>query len=83
MNQVRGFVAPGVSRKVSPWLIIPLAKKYHTGDEGIDNGLAHTTETWEAQFGTQVEHLDRLSQILGFNLWHRAGIPRSVEEARC
>lgn len=66
----------GTGKKVSDWLVIGLNARYHTGDLGIDGGLG--VETWERWYGTQVELIDRLSLLLGYNIWHRADIDRSI-----
>jgi hypothetical protein len=65
---------PGVGKKVSDWLVIPLNWRYHTGDYGIDNGLAFKgKEHWELAYGTQVSHLIAVSIELGYNVFARAG----------
>lgn len=70
-------VHKGMGQKTSDWLCIPLAARYHTGCDGIDAGVG--VATWEARFGTQVEHLDAICRRLGYNVWHRAGVAREVE----
>jgi len=68
---------PGVGKKVSDWLVIPLNWRYHTGDFGIDNGQGPYKDkaAWEAAFGTQVGHLVQVSLALGYDVFHRAGYP--------
>jgi hypothetical protein len=61
----------GVAFKTSDWLQIPLAPKYHVGDQGID---ALGIETWEARFGTQVSFLERVSFQLGYSVFKAAGL---------
>jgi hypothetical protein len=60
----------GVGMKTSDWLQLPLAPLYHTGDLGIERGV----ETWEGRFGTQVEHLERVSRELGYDVFALAGV---------
>jgi hypothetical protein len=61
----------GVAFKTSDWLQIPLLKRYHTGDLGVDRiGV----ETWEGHFGTQVGHLERVSWELGYSVFRLAGL---------
>jgi hypothetical protein len=66
---------PGKGAKVSDWLQIPIAARYHVGDFGIDNGqgIYKTKEQWEAAFGKQSDFLIRLSRQLGYNVFERAG----------
>lgn len=66
---------PGKGAKVSDWLQIPIAERYHTGQFGIDNGMGiyKTKEMWEAAFGKQSDFLIRLSRQLGYNVFARAG----------
>jgi hypothetical protein len=66
----------GKGQKVSDWLVIPLDMTFHTGEYGIDSGMG--VLTWEQRFGSQVEHLDNLSNILNVNLWRKAGIQRDI-----
>lgn len=66
----------GVSQKPSPWLVIPLDERYHTGAYGIDSGYG--VLSWERDFGTQVELLDALSVKLNINLWRKVGVSRDI-----
>lgn len=63
--------------KVSDWLVIPIHARYHVGDFGIDSGDLYwgVVDNWESAFGTQREFIDKLSVILGYNLWEKAGYP--------
>jgi hypothetical protein len=63
------------NQKTSDWLVLPLAFEYHVGDKGID---VIGVQTWEGRYGTQVDLLDRLSYLLGYNVWAKAGIDRGV-----
>jgi hypothetical protein len=67
--------SPGGGRKVSDWLQIPIAERYHTGQFGIDNGMGiyKSKEMWETAFGKQSDFLIRLSRELGYNVFERAG----------
>ena len=68
-------VLRGTSQKVSDWLVIPIAMKYHTGDQGVD---FIGVETWEKRFGTQVDFIDEVCLALNVNVWKKAGIDREV-----
>lgn len=57
--------------KTSDWLQIPLAKRYHTGELGID---VLGIETWEATFGSQVQLLEDVSRELGYDVFELAGV---------
>lgn len=48
-------------------LLLPLAAQYHTGAEGIDAGLGRTT--WEETFGAQADFIDRVSSLIGYDMW--------------
>lgn len=66
---------PGKGAKVSDWLQIPIAERYHTGQFGIDNGMGiyKTKEQWEMAFRTQVHHLVTVSRHVGYDVFARAG----------
>lgn len=66
----------GTSQKMSDWLVIPLSERYHTGEYGIDSGDVYwgCVDNWEEAFGTQREMLDRVSLIVGYNVYRCAGI---------
>jgi hypothetical protein len=48
-------------------LVIPLAARYHVGDEGIDYGIGPLT--WEFRWGEQAGYVDEVGEALGYNLW--------------
>jgi len=76
MRQVLGCAGnPGKGQKVSDWLVIPLAWRYHTGDFGVDTGQGayKTKEQWEVAFGSQVDFLVRVSRHCGYNVFAKAG----------
>lgn len=84
MLYVDGYQNPGVAQKANDWLVIPIIEAYHTGQYGIDNGMAkHNGEkglvAWERAYGNQVDFLDQVCFELGYNVWHKAGIDREVE----
>ena len=55
-------------QRPSDWLVIPVAPVYHTGRHGIHQiGVG----TWEKRYGTQVAHLRRVSEILGYDVIER------------
>jgi hypothetical protein len=60
----------GMGQKQNPFLQIPLHHLYHTGDLGIDYGYG--VESWEAAFGTQMEHLQWVSSQLAYNVFQEA-----------
>lgn len=55
--------------KHSDWLQIPLHYDYHQGKFGI-----HTigVKEWEDRYGRQVDMIDKLCQVSGFDLWELA-----------
>ena len=75
MTQIIGL--HGLSLKVSDWLVIPLDALMHTGALGIDGGMG--VLSWENCYGSQVQHLDRVCVLLGYNVWTRAGINRPLK----
>lgn len=85
MREVLGCAGnPGKGRKVSDWLVIPLAWRYHYGDFGIDTGqgVYKTKEQWEAAFGRQVDFLVRVSQHVGYNVFAKAGFRVDLPELK-
>jgi hypothetical protein len=74
--------APGGGKKVSDWLQIPLNWRYHTGDLGIDTGqgIYKDKRAWEAAFGTQVSFLVLVSQLVGYDVFRRAGFKVDLPE---
>lgn len=65
----------GTSQKMSDWLVIPLHRRYHLDEFGIDSGDVYwgVTDNWEATFGTQREMLTKLCIDLQVNLFRLAG----------
>lgn len=61
-----GFNTGMAQRGISDALVIPLAGKYHTGTEGIDTAI--DVRTWELLYGTQMEHVEDVSEQLGYDL---------------
>ena len=60
----------GMGQKQNPFLQIPLNDKYHVGELGIDSGYG--VESWEKDFGTQMEHLTWVNDQLPYNLFAEA-----------
>ena len=59
-----------LSKKNSDWLIIPLSPDYHRGRCGIHHiGV----ETWEREHGTQIILLNTVSNLLGYDVFEKAG----------
>jgi hypothetical protein len=62
-------------RGVSDYLVIPLRADLHVaGSCAIDGSIG--VRTWETKFGTQVEMMDEVCRVTGFNAWAAAGIKR-------
>jgi len=57
-------------KRPSDWFVIPLIPMLHNGDKGI-----HTigVKTWESMYGSQVSMLWEISDILGYNVFEKAG----------
>lgn len=68
MKEIR--LLRGISVKTNPFLQIPLNHRYHTGQF---NPEAMGMVTWEKRFGTQMSHLGRLEDLLGYNPFVQAG----------
>lgn len=70
-----GYLTGTAIRGVSDALVIPLKADFHVGDEGIDYGVG--VLTWERWYGTQIEHLQDVSEQLGYDLFelHRIWAP--------
>ena len=69
----------GKSQKISDWLVLPIRWDYHTGPMGIDSGQPWlTVREWEKRFGKQVDMVDKVCRLLGYNCWQLAGIDREV-----
>jgi hypothetical protein len=65
---------PGLGmRAYGDALILPLAPWLHYFDgEGIDGNVGRAT--WEERWGEQASHIDRVSELVGYDLWelHRS-----------
>ncbi len=48
-------------------LVLPIKADFHVGDEGIDYGVG--VITWEMWYGTQIEHLKTVGELLGYDLF--------------
>ena len=59
----------GLSEKSNPFFQIPLNHEYHTGRF---NPEAIGIRTWESLFGTQVAHLQTVSDLLGYDVFELA-----------
>jgi hypothetical protein len=57
---------PGMAQKQNHFLVIPLAARLHTGNEGIDSGMG--VQSWELLYGTQMDHLRAVSEALGYDV---------------
>lgn len=59
-----------------PALLLPLRADLHCiGPEAIDGGIGR--ETWELKYGEQADMIDRVGQLLGYDLWelHKLWLP--------
>ena len=68
-----GFVRGVSQRGVSEALVIPLKADFHCFDargDALDGGIG--IETWESWYGSQVEHLREVSDLLGYDLFRLA-----------
>lgn len=70
-----GYSSGGAQRGCGEALVIPLKADFHVGDEGIDYGVG--VLTWEKWYGTQMDFLREVSELLGYDLFqlHRAWYP--------
>ena len=51
------------------WLCLPLCPLHHRiGGTALDNGV----RSWEAFYGTQASHIDRIAKKLGVDVWAKA-----------
>ena len=59
----------GAAMRASDWLALPLCHGCHQGEQGI-----HTigVRTWEAEFGDQAWHLERMGRKLDCDLFELA-----------
>lgn len=64
-------ITRGAGQRPSDWLVIPITLDLHIGNGGIDGSLG--VKTWEATHGTQMDHLVRVFQQLGYNGFKVAG----------
>lgn len=61
----------GMSQKQNQALVIPLHIELHSmGPEAIDGGKG--VHSWEAQYGRQVDLIDKVSHLVGYDLWELA-----------
>jgi hypothetical protein len=57
------------------WLVIPLHRDLHCwGPEAIDGSKG--VQSWEAEYGRQVDLLDEVCRRLNVDVWARAGFER-------
>jgi len=83
MLEVPGLRSPGMAQRSSDWLVIPLDYALHVGSLGIDSGMGRfrSVEEWEVRWGRQVDLLDKVCRALGVDVWERAGVSRSADDA--
>ncbi len=68
-GSMRGLAVRGVAQKTNPYLQIPLAHKYHTGQF---NPEAMGVDTWEATIGRQIDFLRDVADLVGYDVLHLA-----------
>ena len=66
----------GLSQRPSDWLVIPIIMDLHVGPQGIDGDKG--VRSWEAEHGTQMDHLRSLQKKLGIDLFTLAGYPQEA-----
>jgi len=54
----------GMAQRQNPFLQIPLHAEFHIGSRGIDSGTG--VVTWENRYGSQLDHLREVDQILSY-----------------
>lgn len=62
-----GYNSGGAQRGCGEALVIPLKSDFHVGNEGIDYGIG--VLTWEKWYGTQMEFLAEVGELLGYDLF--------------
>lgn len=63
------FGTPGASQKQNDALQIPLHATWHVGQYGVDARVNGGVQSWENQWGQQVEHLSSTSRLLRYSPW--------------
>jgi hypothetical protein len=67
MTRIAGSLLNGERNEA---LVLPLSVQYQSGRSGIDGRLG--VLEWERLFGTQASYIDRLSALLGYDVWDLA-----------
>lgn len=62
-----GYHSGGAMRGCGEALVLPLKADLHIGDDGIDYGVG--VLTWEGWFGTQIEHLEEINDLLPYDIF--------------
>lgn len=74
-----GLSSRGIGQRGNgPALLLPLRADLHFfGPEAIDGGIGRAT--WEAKYGPQDVMIDRVGELLGYDLWelHKLWLPAS------
>lgn len=70
-------ITRGVGQRPSDWLVIPITLDLHIGNGGIDGSKG--VISWEKEHGTQMDHLKKVFQQVGYNGFHIAGYDIKVE----
>lgn len=65
--QDAGYNSGTSQRGCGEALVLPIKADFHVGDEGIDYGVG--VLTWEMWYGTQMEHLKTVGELLGYDLF--------------
>lgn len=69
----------GMGQRPSDWLVIPIIADLHIGPHGIDGGKG--VRSWEAEHGTQLDHLLSIQKLLNIEIFTLAGFPQPNSEA--
>lgn len=67
-------ITKGMGCKVSDWLVIPLAPELHSMGPRALHQMG--VKTWELIYGRQVDLLEKVRQIIGVDIWAKAGVDR-------
>ena len=70
---------PGMGQRQSHWLVLPLNWRIHRGPQGLDT-WGEGVEAWETKWKTtQLKMLAVVSEMLGYNVFDKAGVGRLVQ----
>lgn len=67
ITPIMGVKAKGKKLQRMNWIVLPLCPYHHR--DTYCTGLDRDVDAWEAKFGTQAEHIDKLGALFGMDLW--------------